>query len=150
MTSILVVCLGNICRSPLAHGILEALLPNDEFYVDSAGTGDYHIGHSPDQRSIDVAKQHNIDISHQKARQFQPEDFNTFDHIFVMDQSNYDNVIALAKNDSQAKKVKLLLSDLPDAKSTIVPDPYFGDEDGFKIAFDTIYEACEHIKARLI
>ena len=94
---IVMVCLGNICRSPLAEGILAAKLPQNTFHVDSAGTGSWHIGQSPDERSIAVAQKNGLDISKQKGRQFSSADFDTFDYIFVMDSANYDNVIALLK-----------------------------------------------------
>ena len=83
------VCLGNICRSPIAHGIMADILPNS--FIDSAGTGSYHIGSPPDPRSIQVAQDNGIDISHQSARQFQSSDFTKFDHIFVMDRQNFNN-----------------------------------------------------------
>lgn len=82
------VCLGNICRSPLAEEILKSKVDSDKVYVDSAGTGHWHAGEAPDPRSIEIAKKHNLDISYQRARQFQPEDFDTFDIIYVMDNSN--------------------------------------------------------------
>src|SRR3970282_187716 len=109
---ILMVCLGNICRSPLAEGILASKLPKNKFQVDSAGTGSWHIGHSPDDRSIAVAKKYNLDISKQKGRQFSTNDFDTFDYIFVMDNANYDDVMQLAKNQEQKEKVHLVLNAL--------------------------------------
>ena len=108
MTGILMVCLGNICRSPLAHGILEAKLPTDKFKVDSAGTGDYHIGKQPDPRSIATAKAKDLDITTQKCRQFEISDFDDFDIIYVMDQSNYENVVKLARNEEDIAKVKFI------------------------------------------
>jgi len=96
-TRILMVCLGNICRSPLAHGILEDMLDADRFEVQSAGTGAWHVGNKPDPRSIEVAAKNNIDISRQKAKQFSTYDFEIYDYIFVMDKSNYKDVIKLAK-----------------------------------------------------
>ena len=107
---ILMVCLGNICRSPLAEGILRSKLDSN-FIIDSAGTGGWHAGESPDQRSIETAKQNNIDISHQKARKFSIADFDSFDYIYVMDQSNYKDVINLAPNKAAKAKVALILSD---------------------------------------
>ena len=100
MTKILMVCLGNICRSPLAQGILEhkAKINNTKIIVDSAGTGSWHVGSSPDIRSIETAKNHNIDISKQKARQFSTNDFNEFDKILVMDTSNLTNILRLCSN----------------------------------------------------
>ena len=92
------VCLGNICRSPLAEGILQSKLDTNFFSVDSAGTAAYHIGELPDQRSIAVAKKHGIDISNQRARKFDIKDFIEFDVIYAMDKENYQNICSLAKN----------------------------------------------------
>ena len=133
---ILMVCLGNICRSPLAEGILQSKL-TDGFTVDSAGTGDWHVGNSPDERSIAVAKKYGIDISKQRARQFQLDDFEKFDLIFVMDQSNFENVLKLTKNDEQRQKVKLILGDQN------VPDPYYGGEEGFENVYQLLDEATD-------
>ena len=109
MINILMVCLGNICRSPLAHGILDSKLPSDQYYVDSAGTANYHQGEAPDPRSIAIANSYGIDISKQHARQFKVSDFDTFDYIFTMDDSNYQNVIDLARNTNDIGKVKSIL-----------------------------------------
>jgi protein-tyrosine phosphatase len=141
---ILVVCLGNICRSPLAHGIFETLLNND-FFVDSAGTGAYHIGNPPDSRSIAVAKKNGIDISHQKARQFKPSDFDDFDFIYVMDQQNLTDVSSLARNKNDQQKIQLLC-DVEGLGGVDVPDPYYGGEQGFEAVFRLIHTACEAIK----
>ena len=108
---ILMVCLGNICRSPLAEGLLAAKLPRNNFFVDSAGTGGYHIGREPDHRSIATAKKNGLDISQQKARKFTTQDFEDFDYIFVMDNSNYDDVTFLAKTAEQKQKVQLILNE---------------------------------------
>lgn len=98
---ILMVCLGNICRSPLAEGILQSKLSPENFTVDSAGTASYHIGKLPDPRSIAVAKKNNIDITHQRCRQFTKNDFDVFDYIYAMDVSNYKNIIRLAESEDQ-------------------------------------------------
>jgi protein-tyrosine phosphatase len=103
------VCLGNICRSPLAEGILKSKLPNSKFKIDSAGTGDYHIGDLPDQRSIKVAKKYGLDIIDQRGRQFSAHDFDNFDLIYVMDESNFENVIKLARNANDIAKVNYIL-----------------------------------------
>lgn len=129
------VCLGNICRSPLAEGILKSKL-NANFEVDSAGTAAYHVGNPPDQRSIAVAQQFGIDISQQRARQFKKDDFNSFDLIFVMDQNNYNDVVELA-TPAQRRKVHLL------RKNNEVPDPYYGDASAFEAVFHLIDTACE-------
>ena len=94
------VCLGNICRSPLAEGILSSKVDPEKVFVDSAGTSDYHIGHSPDPRSVSIAQNRKLDITSQKGRQFSVSDFDEFDHIYVMDMSNLKDVLALARNDS--------------------------------------------------
>ena len=145
MTKVLMVCLGNICRSPLAHGILESLLPDNLFYIDSAGTANYHIGESPDQRSIDVAKLNNIDISSQSARQFKISDFNTFDIIYAMDESNYQNLTQLARNQEDKNKIKLILDSSQNYSSQNVPDPYYGNFSNFEEVFMIINEACHSI-----
>lgn len=150
MTKILMVCLGNICRSPLAHGILESKLNTSKFYVDSAGTAAYHVGHQPDRRSIEVAKNNNIDISHQTARQFKASDFDNFDYIYAMDASNYTNIISLARNNSDIGKVKLFLEENPNISNKNVPDPYYGDMSDFEYVFDLIETTSTIIAKRLL
>ena len=147
---ILMVCLGNICRSPLAEGILASKLPKDQFFVDSAGTGSWHIGHSPDKRSIAVAEHHNLSIAHQKGRQFNTKDFDTFDYIYVMDASNYDTVIEMAKNDTQKNKVQMILNELFPGENVDVPDPYYGLANGFENVYQMLDEACEVIAKKVI
>ncbi|WP_396209227.1 low molecular weight protein-tyrosine-phosphatase [Flavobacterium sp.] len=141
--NILMVCLGNICRSPLAEGILRTKLTTD-FYIDSAGTGGWHVGQSPDVRSIETARNYNIDISHLKARKFSVSDFDTFDHIFVMDQSNYKDVLQLAPDGIAKSKVSLILG-----PSKEVPDPYYGGQDGFEKVYHLLNQACEEIAKKL-
>lgn len=150
MTKILMVCLGNICRSPLAHGILESKLNPSQFYVDSAGTAAYHIGHQPDRRSIKVARENGIDISHQSARQFKTFDFDGFDYIYAMDSSNYTNIISLARNNSDIGKVKLFLEENPNISNKNVPDPYYGDMSDFEYVFDLIETTSVIIAKRLL
>jgi protein-tyrosine phosphatase len=147
---ILMVCLGNICRSPLAEGILASKLPRNKFTVDSAGTGDWHIGHAPDSRSIAAAKNHDLDITNQKARQFKIEDFDEYDYIYVMDQSNYKNVINLAKNQKNKDKVQIILNELYPSENVDVPDPYFGMSNGFEIVYNMLDEVCDIIAGKLI
>jgi protein-tyrosine phosphatase len=144
------VCLGNICRSPLAEGILASKLPRNKFTVDSAGTGDWHIGHAPDSRSIAAAKNHDLDITNQKARQFKVEDFDEYDYIYVMDQSNYKNVINLAKNQKNKDKVQIILNELYPSENVDVPDPYFGMSNGFEIVYNMLNEVCDIIAGKLI
>ena len=139
---ILMVCLGNICRSPIAHGIMAEISPNS--FVDSAGTGSYHIGSPPDPRSIQVSQDNGIDISQQSARQFQSSDFTKFDRIFVMDQQNYRDVIAKANNQDEIDKVELLC-EVACMGVRPVPDPYYGGDEGFKSVFDLVKTACHRI-----
>lgn len=141
------VCLGNICRSPLAEGILQNKVDPDKVFVDSAGTGGYHIGSKPDSRSIAVGLKYNIDISHQRCRKFSVDDFDEFDVIYVMDLSNYGNVIALARNEHQKNKVRLLLDEV-DSKQKEVPDPYY-DDNGFEHVFHLIDKACTVIAKKM-
>ena len=118
---ILMVCLGNICRSPLAHGILQSKLPSDKFYVDSAGTANYHVGDSPDHRSISVAKSNGIDISMQRGRQFQISDFDTFDFIFTMDHSNYQNLIKLRTFSLRPRYYRIILGKFHNLLACLTP-----------------------------
>lgn len=147
---ILMVCLGNICRSPLAEGLLASKLPKDKFYVDSAGTSNYNIGKQPDPRSIEVAKKNGLDITNQRGREFVSNDFNKFDYIFVMDGSNYDNVIELAKTDEQKEKVELILNHLFPNENVDVPDPYYGLQNGFETVYEMLDETCDIIAKKLI
>jgi protein-tyrosine phosphatase len=149
MIKILMVCLGNICRSPLAEGILHAKLTEDNFFVDSAGTAGYHIGSQPDIRSVKVAKNHFIDISKQKCRQFCVTDFDNFDYIYVMDMSNYRDIIALAPNENSKQKVHLILNELFPNENIEVPDPYYGGDDGFEQVFQMLDKSCEVIAKKL-
>ena len=141
------VCLGNICRSPLAEGIMLKLIAehNLDIEVDSAGTSNYHIGEHPDKRTIANASGNHVDLSTLVARQFTASDFDAFDKIYVMDHSNMKNVLALAKHDSHKAKVDLLLNALYPGKNLEVPDPYFGGEQGFEDVFQMVYKACSSI-----
>lgn len=147
MKRILMVCLGNICRSPLAEGILRAKANehNLTIQIDSAGTSNYHIGECPDSRTISNAKTHSIDLSKLKARQFTVADFDAFDHIFVMDSSNYSDVVSLARNEDDIKKVELILNRVHINSNMSVPDPYFGGEQGFENVFILLDKACDVI-----
>ncbi len=142
------VCLGNICRSPLAEGILQSKVDPDKVFVDSAGTAGYHVGNPPDKRSVAVAKKHGLNINHQKCRKFSKADFSEFDHIYVMDRSNYSDVASLAANQEQASKVKLLLSEV-ELGIKEVPDPYYGGDNGFENVYQMIDRACEEIAKKL-
>ena len=148
MKKILMVCLGNICRSPLAEAILQDKLKKnglDYVMVDSAGTASYHIGENPDPRTIANAQKHGLEIKHLVCRQFTVLDFDDFDKIYVMDSSNYRNVINLAKNEEDIKKVELILNVVNPNLNNPVPDPYFGGEDGFENVYKLLDEACDHI-----
>lgn len=144
------VCLCNICRSPLAEGLLASKLPKNNFFVDSAGTGGYHIGREPDHRSIATAKKNGLDISHQKARKFTTQDFEDFDYIFVMDNSNYDDVTFLAKTAEQKQKVQLILNELFPGDNVDVPDPYYGLQNGFDMVYEMLDEATDLLAKKLI
>ncbi len=149
MKKILMVCLGNICRSPLAEGILQSKLPSNKYWVDSAGTAGYHVGELPDDRSIQVAQKHGIDITKQRSRKFIKEDFDTFDMIFVMDQSNYDAIVAMSENQVQRGKVTMILNELYPNKNKSVPDPYYGGAQGFEKVYEMLNEACTRIASKL-
>ena len=139
------VCLGNICRSPLAEGILKSKLNPDFYIVDSAGTSAYHIGELPDHRSIAIAKKNGIDISNQRARKFIPNDFNEFDLIYAMDIENYHNICSLSTNKSNLLKVKLILNEINPLKDLSVPDPYYGGDYGFENVYEMLDKACSII-----
>lgn len=145
---VLMICLGNICRSPLAEGILKSKIDPSKVEVASAGTGDWHVGQLPDDRSIKIAEKHNIDITDQRGRHFTSKDFDEFDLIYVMDNSNKENVLALAKNDEHRKKVKLILDEIFPGENVDVPDPYYGGNSGFDSVYKMLDEACEKIAAQ--
>ncbi len=147
---ILMVCLGNICRSPLAEGLLTSKLPKEKFLVDSAGTGEWHIGKQPDERSIATARKHGIDISKQKETDFSVKLFDEFDYIYVMDNSNYNDVIFLAKTNEHKAKVKLILDELFPGDNVDVPDPYYGLQNGFDMVYEMLDEATDIIAKKLI
>lgn len=149
MTKILMVCLGNICRSPLAEGILKSKVNKHQVVVDSAGTAAWHSGNLPDSRSIAIAQKNDIDLTNQRARLFLPEDFELFDHIYVMDQNNYKEVCRLAPNEKALEKVQLILNEIHPDKNLEVPDPYYGSDDGFDDVFKMLDEACEKIKEKI-
>ena len=134
----------------MAEGILAAKLPKDKFIVDSAGTGSWHIGKNPDERSIATAKKHGLDISSQKAKHFNSTFFEEFDYIYVMDSSNYADVISLAKTEADKKKVKLVLEELYPNGKTDVPDPYYGGQNGFELVYKMLNEATELLAKKLI
>lgn len=140
---ILMVCLGNICRSPIAEGILRQKAREQGLRIetDSAGTSSFHIGEAPDRRMRTTAKENGVDIDDLRARQFVPADFDRFDLIYAMDQSNYNNIIALAGSEDEKAKVKMILNEVNPESNEAVPDPYYGGEEGFQHVFDLLDEA---------
>ena len=143
------VCLGNICRSPLAEGILKSKVYSFKTFVDSAGTGGYHIGKKPDVRSIAIANLNGLDITDQRARKFTVEDYDNFDIIYAMDNSNFDDILSLARNDADKAKVKLILNEVFPYENLDVPDPYNRGDFGFKNVYKMLDEACEVIAKKL-
>lgn len=141
------VCLGNICRSPIAEGILRQKAKEQGLHVqtDSAGTSSFHIGEAPDRRMRATAKSNGVDIDDLRARQFIPADFDRFDIIYAMDQSNYNNIISLAETDEEKEKVKLILNEINPGANQAVPDPYYGGDEGFQHVFDLLDEATDVI-----
>jgi len=148
-TRVLMVCLGNICRSPLAEGILKSKVDSSKVFVDSAGTGSWHIGSEPDKRSIATAKRYDLDIKEQRGRQFSKKDFKDFDYIFVMDNSNFKDVMALAEIDEDRQKIHLILEEIFPSENVDVPDPYHGGDQGFENVYQMLNEACEVIAEKL-
>ncbi|MCS7035109.1 MAG: low molecular weight protein-tyrosine-phosphatase [Saprospiraceae bacterium] len=144
---ILMVCLGNICRSPLAEGILKhkARQQGLDWFVDSAGTGAWHVGELPDPRSIDVARRFGIDITDQRARQIRPDDFERFDLIFAMDRQNLRHMGQMANRSEHRQKIRLLLDVLYPGQEQEVPDPYYGGPEGFEQVFRLVEAACDRI-----
>lgn len=147
--SVLMVCLGNICRSPLAEGIMQNKMDAAGIpcRVDSAGTGNWHIGSAPHPDSQKVAAINGLDISAQKARQLQPGDFDTYDLILFMDRQNKIDGKEIAGSSWDASKTRLLLDAVPHKNMKDVPDPYFGGWDGFPKVYKLIEEACDALVA---
>jgi protein-tyrosine phosphatase len=146
---LLFVCLGNICRSPTAEGVMRHLLVEEGLAeaveIDSAGTGDWHVGHAPDHRSAGAAAGRGIELTGQ-ARQVTPADFESYDLILAMDRSNHDDLLALAPDEDARERVRLLREYDPEAVAAgelEVPDPYYGGDDGFEDVLDLVRRACE-------
>lgn len=150
---ILMVCLGNICRSPIAEGILRhklRVMKNEDVMTDSAGTSNFHVGEAPDVRMRMTAVKNGMDISDLRARQFVESDFDEFDLIYVMDISNKRDILSLARNDADRAKVKLILDETYPGENREVPDPYFGGDEGFQQVFDLLDDATDQLIARYI
>jgi protein-tyrosine phosphatase len=147
MKAVLMVCLGNICRSPMAEGVLRYKLKNSNLniFVDSAGTSSHHKGEAPDRRAIKCLDSYGIDISSLKARPFSPKDFENFDFIYAMDTENYGNILQLATNEYQKKKVSLFMECSMPGIGLSVPDPWYGDEKGFHEVYKMIESNCDSI-----
>ena len=145
------VCLGNICRSPIAEGILrhKAAERGLAIEVDSAGTSSFHAGNPPDLRMMITARKNGIDISALRSRVFVKEDFQQFDLIFAMDQSNQRNILSLAESDEDRKKVKLILNEIDPTSDSQVPDPYYGGDQGFQVVIDLLDKAIDKFLNRL-
>ncbi|WP_303905825.1 low molecular weight protein-tyrosine-phosphatase [Thiohalomonas denitrificans] len=150
MVKVLFVCMGNICRSPVAHGLFQHLLEQDglaeQVYVDSAGTHAYHVGEQPDPRSQDTARRRGIDISTQRARKVCAEDFDEFDYVLAMDRGNYRMLAKICPAGSE-EKLSMFLEFGPDLKETEVPDPYYGGPGGFERVFDLVEAAARGLLA---
>ena len=149
MIRVLMVCLGNICRSTLAEGLLRSKLDTSIFEIDSAGTSTYHQGSLPDQRSIEVASKYGLDITNQKSRPFTKKDFQSFDYIYVMDSSNYEDVINMADNKEEEDKVNLILNTIYPGENQSVPDPYHDSINGFEQVYHMLDESCSVIASEL-
>lgn len=150
-TKVLMVCLGNICRSPMADGLLRKKVADQNLpiIVDSAGTGDWHVGHPPDDRMRETAKSFGVPIDNLRGRQFKVSDFDEFDYIYVMDKSNKKNVLALARSESDKNKVKLILNESNPGSDLEVPDPYFGGKEGFNDVYKMLDKVTDVIIKKL-
>jgi protein-tyrosine phosphatase len=148
---ILMVCLGNICRSPMADGLLRKKVHDRgmNIFVDSAGTAGYHIGEKPDSRMRATASSFGVDLNELRARQFSVSDFDEFDLIYAMDKSNMRNILKLSRNEEDRKKVALILNESHPGKDLEVPDPYYGGEQGFVDVFHMLDEATDKIMEKI-
>ncbi|MDQ1095662.1 MULTISPECIES: low molecular weight protein-tyrosine-phosphatase [Chryseobacterium] len=146
--NILMVCLGNICRSPLAEGIMKTKLP-EGFFVDSAGTISQHEGEHPDRRAVKTAANHGIDISRQVSRPITSQDFQDFDKIYCMDIDVYEDVISKAADEGQRRKTALFLEAAGNHENAEVPDPYWGDMKDFEDVYQLLDRGCEQIARQL-
>ena len=143
------VCLGNICRSPLAEGVLAHKTKQLDIEVDSAGTAAYHVDKLPDKRSIQIADKYNIDLRNQRARQFSRTDFDEFDIIYAMDTNNLAHLISLTETEKERNKIRLILNEINPNACISVADPYYGGENGFQNVYNMLNEACDKVVQNL-
>jgi len=147
MVRVLFVCMGNICRSPLAEGVFRRMLEGtgltDKIYVDSAGTHSYHIGAPPDTRSQATAMRRGIDLRGIRARQVTVADFTEFDYVLAMDRDNFEHLLGLCREPELRRRVQLFLDYAPDLPEREVPDPYYGGPSGFERVMDLVEEAAQ-------
>ncbi|NNE30193.1 MAG: low molecular weight phosphotyrosine protein phosphatase [Saprospiraceae bacterium] len=148
---ILMVCLGNICRSPLAEGIMKEIVQREgiDWEIDSAGTGAWHAGETPDPRSVEVSRRNGIHIADQRARQFTAEDFSVFDYILAMDASNFRDILKLAPTEDARQKVEMIMNYAYPGENRRVPDPYYGGPSGFDDVFELLTHGCEAVLRQL-
>lgn len=151
MKNVLMVCLGNICRSPMAEGILRAKAKerNIAISTDSAGTSSWHQGEKADARARAIMRSKGIAIDDLRSRPFSPEDFDLFDYIFVMDRKNFADIFDLAKTEAHKQKIKLYLEESSATKVKEVPDPYYGEDDGFEVVYELLVEATDRFLDRI-
>jgi protein-tyrosine phosphatase len=149
---ILMVCLGNICRSPMAEGLMKAKIEKYHLYAeaDSAGFESFHTGDPPDRRALQTMKNHGIDISSQRSRMFRATDFDRFDYIYVMDHNNYSDVHSMSEHNEQMAKVDYILNVINPNRNQPVPDPYYGGNEGFEKVYQLLDEATERIALKLL
>jgi protein-tyrosine phosphatase len=148
-TKILIVCHGNICRSPLAQALLNKKLNGKEIQIDSAGVSDYHAGKPADARSKANAALHHIDLSAHIARQFHSSDFDKYDRIYVMDSANLSDISLISRDESDLKKVRLFLDAAYPGSMDSVPDPWYGNEEEFEKVFHIIDKACDSLANKI-
>lgn len=145
------VCLGNICRSPMADGLLRKKVAELglDIFVDSAGTANYHVGEAPDRRMRETGATLGVKIDDLRARQFVQSDFDQFDLIYAMDKSNFNNILSLARNEKDKQKVRLILNEITPHSDAEVPDPYYGGDQGFVDVFNMLDLATDKIIEKL-
>lgn len=151
MTKILMVCTGNICRSPMAEGLMQKKIQDNGLnaVVDSCGFESFHLGDNPDYRAVKIMKRNGIDISKHTMRLFRQQDFDHFDHILVMDQTHFRNVMRYARTDADRQKVDFIMNATDYGSNAIVPDPYYGDESDFELTYDLLDRATDAIARKL-